>query len=74
MNAISKKKVIFPIPFNKRKTIPYISNQLEKGNFKPVIDREYELDDIAKAYDYVIRGMKTGNVIINVTNERSTTP
>jgi NADPH:quinone reductase-like Zn-dependent oxidoreductase len=73
-NSISKKKVIFPIPYNKRKTIPYISSHLEKGNFKPVIDREYLLDDISKAYDYVIKGMKTGNVLINLNNESTTKP
>jgi len=60
------KKVIFPLPYSKQKTIPYISNLLENGKFKPVIDREFSLEDIAKAYEYVITGEKTGNVIINV--------
>ena len=60
------KKVIFPMPYSKQKTIPYISNLLEKGKFKPVIDREYSLEDISKAYEYVITAEKTGNVIINV--------
>ena len=60
------KKVIFPLPYSKQKTIPYISNLLENGKFKPVIDREFSLEDIAKAYEYVIAGEKTGNVIINV--------
>lgn len=60
------KKVIFPIPFSTKKTIPYISHLLEKGLFKPVIEREYTLDEITKAYEYVIKGEKTGNVIINV--------
>lgn len=62
---ISKQKVIFPIPYSKEQTIPYISNQLEQGVFKPVIDREYALEDISKAYEYVISGQKTGNVVIN---------
>jgi len=54
------------MPYSKQKTIPYISNLLEKGKFKPVIDREYALEDISKAYEYLITGEKTGNVIINV--------
>lgn len=66
MAPISKKKVIFPIPYGKQETIPYISNLLEEGKFKPVIDREYLLDDISKAYKYVISGQKTGNVLINI--------
>ncbi|SDX73375.1 NAD(P)-dependent alcohol dehydrogenase [Flavobacterium degerlachei] len=60
------KKVIFPIPYSKRITIPYIINMLENGKFKPIIDREYLLEDIVQAYEYVLTGEKTGNVIINV--------
>ncbi|TXE10318.1 NAD(P)-dependent alcohol dehydrogenase [Algoriphagus aquimarinus] len=60
------KKVIFPIPYSLTETLPYIKSMLEKGKFKPVIDREYPLKAIAEAYDYVISGNKTGNVIINI--------
>lgn len=73
LTSMSSKKVIFPIPFNKKKTIPYICNQLEAGKFKPVIDREYQLEDISKAYEYVSKGEKTGNVLINIINNESTT-
>lgn len=62
----SSKKVIFPIPYGREKTIPYISNLLAQGKFKPVIDREYSLEDISNAYQYVISGQKIGNVLINV--------
>lgn len=65
LTLMSRKKVIFPIPFGTHKTIPYISNHLENGTFKPVIDREYFLEDISKAYEYVSSGEKTGNVLIN---------
>lgn len=63
----SKKKVVFPIPYSTQKTIPYISEQLKKGTFKPVIDREYALDEISKAYEYVMTGRKGGNVVIAIT-------
>ncbi|NNJ55730.1 MAG: NAD(P)-dependent alcohol dehydrogenase [Bacteroidia bacterium] len=62
--TIQSKKVIFPIPYNKQKTIPYTRNLLKSGEFNPVIDREYRLENLAKAYDYVMTGEKTGNVII----------
>src|SRR5690606_33281419 len=45
----NNKKVIFPIPFSKQKTIPYIMGLLKKEKFRPVIDREYLLEDISKA-------------------------
>ena len=61
------------MPLNKKETILYIINQLEKENFKPVIDREYHLKDISKAYEYVIKGEKTGNVLIDIKNEENNT-
>ena len=63
LTMFSRKKVIFPLPYSKQKTIPYIRKFLESGKFKPVIDRAYSLEDISKAYAYVITGKKTGNVI-----------
>ena len=69
LTLMSNKKVIFPIPFAQHQTIPYITNHLEAEKFKPVIDRTYLLEDISKAYQYVINGQKTGNVLIDVKNE-----
>ncbi len=60
------QKVIFPIPFDKKETFPYIFNLIERGEFKPVIDREYSFQNISEAYAYVLKGQKTGNVIIRI--------
>lgn len=60
------KKVVFPVPYNVNKTLPYISSLLANGKFKPVIDREYALADISKAYEFVMAGEKTGNVVLNI--------
>jgi len=65
-SILNKKKVIFPLPYSTQKTIPYIMELLKKEKFKPIIDREYLLEDIALAYEYVLRGEKTGNVIIKI--------
>ena len=66
LTLVLSKKVIFPTPYSTEKTIPYICNLLEKGKFNPVIDREYALEDISKAYEYVIKGQKIGNVLIKI--------
>jgi len=65
-SILNNKKVIFPLPYSTQKTIPYIMELLKKEKFKPIIDREYLLEDIASAYEYVLRGEKTGNVIIKI--------
>jgi NADPH:quinone reductase-like Zn-dependent oxidoreductase len=60
------KKVIFPTPFNIKRSIRFIKHLLEQGRFKAVIDRTYPLEKIAEAYQYVVKGQKTGNVVITL--------
>lgn len=60
------QKVIFPIPGSIKTSLSFIVERLENGTFAPVIDRSFPLDQIAAAYDYVARGMKTGNVVIEI--------
>ncbi|CAN5277678.1 NAD(P)-dependent alcohol dehydrogenase [soil metagenome] len=59
------KKVIFPIPLNTKASIMYIKGLIEKGKFKPLIDRVYNLAEIREAYNYAGSGQKTGNVILD---------
>ena len=61
-----KKKVKFPLPTDIKGSMSFIQEQIEKGTFKPVIDRTYPLDQISQAYQYVMTGEKTGNVVIKM--------
>ena len=63
------KKVMFPIPKHDHEMVGYIKELIESGEFKPVIDRTYPLDQIVEAYRYVETGQKIGNVVISL--ERS---
>ncbi len=65
------KKVIFPIPSDTKKSILFMTKLFEEGRFKAVIDREYSLERIAEAYQYVVRGQKTGNVVITLADENA---
>jgi NADPH:quinone reductase-like Zn-dependent oxidoreductase len=60
------KKVLFPMPTISKDDLHFFRELVEKGAYKPVIDRHYKLDQIVEAYKYVETGQKTGNVIINV--------
>lgn len=64
--AIFSKRVMFPKPFPIKTSMPYIRELLEKEIYRPIIDKEYDIIDISQAYDYVLSGQKTGNVIINI--------
>ena len=58
------KKVKFPLPFSIHRSIKFINEMVENGKFKPLIDRRYRIDEIRKAYQYVLSGQKKGNVIL----------
>lgn len=60
------KKVKFPYPPNKMRTILLLKKLIEEGNFTSVIDRSYPLEEVADAFRYVAKGQKTGNVVITI--------
>lgn len=60
------KKVLFPLPTITKEDALFLKGLLEKGEFKPVIDRIYTLDQIVEAYKYVESGQKVGNVVLKI--------
>ena len=65
---VGGRKVIFLPPKDVKGTLTFIKELIEKGSFKPVIDRKYPLDKITEAYKYVASGQKIGNVVITMEN------
>lgn len=64
------RRVVFPAPVEGPEVMEYLRSRLESGAFRPVIDREYPLADIAEAYRYVESGRKVGSVLLRVTPAR----
>jgi NADPH:quinone reductase-like Zn-dependent oxidoreductase len=60
------KRVVFSPPKSIRAALDFIKGLIEKGSFRPVIDRKYPLYKIAEAYKYVATGKKIGNVVITM--------
>lgn len=60
------KREVFAIPKNLMANLGTIRDLIEQGKFRPVIDREYSLEQIADAYRFVAKGEKIGNVIIRI--------
>lgn len=61
---IPGKRVKFPLPLSAQRSIEFINQLLVLGKFNPLIDRRYRIDEISKAYLYVLSGQKKGNVVI----------
>ena len=60
------KKVLFPIPTISKADMEFLKQLVERGEFKPVFDRKYPLEQIVDAYKYVETGQKIGNVVITL--------
>ncbi|WP_258804312.1 zinc-binding dehydrogenase [Pseudarthrobacter sp. NS4] len=47
--------------------LAHIARLAEAAQFRPVIDRAFDLTDIAQAHRHVSTGRKRGNVVVRVT-------
>lgn len=61
------KRVLFPMPTINKEDVIFLKDLVETGQFKPVVDRTYNLNEIMEAYGYVGTGQKTGNVVLTMS-------
>jgi NADPH:quinone reductase-like Zn-dependent oxidoreductase len=48
-----------------------VKELVERGKYRPVIDRTYALDEVVEANRYVESGQKTGNVVLRISETRA---
>jgi NADPH:quinone reductase-like Zn-dependent oxidoreductase len=63
---LGRKKLLFPIPSISQQDVAFLKKLVESQEYRPVIDRHYNFEQIVEAYRYVESGQKTGNVILKV--------
>jgi NADPH:quinone reductase-like Zn-dependent oxidoreductase len=62
------KKVVFQLPPRiPKEDVLFLKQLVEAGEYRPVIDRRYPLEDVIEATRYVETEQKTGNVVLTVT-------
>ena len=61
------RKVVFSIPprYTKQDVV-FLKQLIERGEFRPVIDRCYSLEEVVEASRYVETEQKTGNVVLTI--------
>jgi NADPH:quinone reductase-like Zn-dependent oxidoreductase len=63
---VGRKRVLFPGPKDIPGNLTLIKELVEKGCFRPVVDRQYSIEKISEAFSYVATGQKIGNVIVTM--------
>jgi NADPH:quinone reductase-like Zn-dependent oxidoreductase len=68
------RRVLFPLPRIDQRMVEYVRGLVESGQFTPVVDRTYPLQEIVEAYRYVETQQKVGNVVITVARDGDRQP
>jgi NADPH:quinone reductase-like Zn-dependent oxidoreductase len=65
------KKVIFGSGTGKDEHLRAVTEHIEAGELRPVIDRQYPFEQMAEAHRYAETEQKVGNIVIVVGGEKS---
>jgi NADPH:quinone reductase-like Zn-dependent oxidoreductase len=63
---VGRKEVAMGITRYSKKDVLLLKELVEAGEYRPVVDRRYPLEEVVEAARYVETGQKTGNVVLTV--------
>jgi NADPH:quinone reductase-like Zn-dependent oxidoreductase len=67
---IGDKKARLGIARYTKQDVLFVKELIETGDYRPVIDRRYAIEDVVEATKYVETGQKTGNVVLTLNGAR----
>lgn len=70
-SMMTSKKIIVGTAAGTAKDLRFLADLAEKGQFRPVIDRRYPVEQIVEAHRYVDTGRKKGNVVVTFAHDGS---
>lgn len=62
--AVGRRHVRFPLPRGDADLAAHLARLMDRGEYRPVVDRTYDFEHLTEAYEYVDSGRKVGNVVV----------
>jgi NADPH:quinone reductase-like Zn-dependent oxidoreductase len=70
--AGSKKMGLMALKPNNREDLDFIKELVESGELVPIIDRCYQLNEVAQAFQYFEEGHPQGKIVITMGHNNGT--
>lgn len=72
--VLGRRHVSFPMPRGDAALAGHLRELMQRGAYRPVVDRTYDFEALREAYAYVDTGRKVGNVVVRMPAAAGSAP